>query len=64
MSRKVEAVEAEADLICPHCDKPIEKLLLIRRELDQRTMLGGRVYVQALACPACHKLVGFYQPSS
>ncbi len=61
MSRKVDVAEAEADLICPHCDKPIKKLLLIRRELEQRAMLGGPVYVQALACPACHRLVGFYQ---
>ncbi len=61
MSRKDDAVEGEADLICPHCDKPIEKLLLIQRELDQRSLLGGRIYAHAIACPACHKLVGFYQ---
>ena len=61
MSPTVDAGEADADLICPHCDKPIEKLLLIQRELDQRALLGGRIYAHALACPTCHKLVGFYQ---
>jgi C4-type Zn-finger protein len=60
MDRTDDAVETGAHLICPHCDTPIEKFRLIRRELDQRTPFGGRVYVQALACPACHKLVGFY----
>ena len=34
MSRKDDAVETGAELICPHCDTPIEKFLLIRRELD------------------------------
>ena len=60
MGRKDDAVETGADLICPHCDTPIEKFLLIRRELDQRAWFGGPVHVNALACPACHKLVGFY----
>jgi len=60
MGRKDDSGETGANLICPHCDTPIEKFLLIRRELDQRALLGGPVYVQALACPACHKLVGFY----
>jgi hypothetical protein len=60
MSRKGDAVETGADLICPHCDTPIEKFLLMQRELDGRNAFGGRVYVQALACPTCRKLVGFY----
>lgn len=62
MGRKEEEIEAGTDLICPHCEESIEKFLLIRRELDQRSAFGGRVHVGALACPACHKLVGFYHP--
>jgi hypothetical protein len=60
MGKPKDELDPQADLICPHCESPIERLALISRELEKRGPLGIRSHVHALACPACRRLVGIY----
>jgi hypothetical protein len=59
MSKKEQPVEGGPDLICPHCEAPIEKVDAVSREWSRRGPLGMTISVIALACPTCHKVLGF-----
>ncbi|WP_435015825.1 hypothetical protein TA3x_003378 [Tundrisphaera sp. TA3] len=60
MGKDPDEVEAGAELICPHCDSPIEKIQIVQRELTTRGWLGLPAFVAALACPTCRRLLGFH----
>jgi hypothetical protein len=62
MGKERDAIEAEANLICPHCESPIERVQAVKREFADRSLPGIRVNVIAIACPTCRKVLGFYQP--
>jgi hypothetical protein len=62
MGMEQDAVEAEPDLLCPHCESSIEKVQGVRREFTERSLGGLRASVVAIACPTCHSCLGFYHP--
>ena len=59
MSKKEQPVEGGLDLICPHCEAAIEKVDAVSRQWSRRGPLGMPISVIALACPTCHKVLGF-----
>jgi endogenous inhibitor of DNA gyrase (YacG/DUF329 family) len=60
VGKKQDSVETGADLICPYCESPVEKVDAVSREFNKRGVFGIRSYVIAIACPTCHKVLGFF----
>jgi hypothetical protein len=49
----------EGTVICPYCEKAIEKVVLLKRDLDNQIGLGKK-YAGPLAvvtCPHCNKIL-------